>query len=186
MRAHFSIITSLICFFSSLTAIAQDSPVDIKLYLFSMDEMEIRQVLRDGITRNEMSSLQNEMYMQNRLLEDEEPVLLKAGDNNIEIPAEKISALNTGSSTVVFFFEVMPSDGTDELSAGTFSRMSYVVTEKEEKVLPREGEWKYPAMLPSYRYFDFRYANVLGHVDFIYELTAEFDGSPVLYKISVK
>ena len=45
---------------------------------------------------------------------------------------------------------------------------------------------KYPAMLPSYRYFDFRYANVLGHVNFVYELTAEFDDEPVLYKISVK
>lgn len=180
----FTVFFGFLC--SSVSSFAQESKVDIKLYLFSMDEMEIRQVLRDGITRDEMTSLQNDVYMQNRLLEEEKPIMLKAGENSIEIPAEKIRALNTGNNTIVFFFEVMPTEGTEEISAGILKRKNYVVTEKEAEVLVREGEWKYPAMLPSYRYFDFRYANVLGHVDFIYELTAEFDGSPVLYKISIK
>lgn len=177
---------SVLCLIFSLPLSAQDSPVTIKLYLFAMDEMEIKQVLRDGVTRAELDSLQTEIFMQNRLLEAEEPVTLAVGENNIAVPTEKAGALTQGKSTVVFFYEVVPAEGTEEISAGTLSRNSYVVTEKEEKVLIREGVWNYPAKLPSYRYFDFRYANVLGHVEFVYELTAGFGGSPVVYKISIK
>ena len=171
---------------SSLPLMAQESPVIVKLYLFAMDEIEIKQVLTDGITRAELDSLQTDVFMQNRLLEAKEPVTLAVGENSIEIPTEKTNALMQGKSMVVFFYEVMPAEGTEEISAGTLSRQSYAITEKEEKALIREGVWNYPAKSASYRYFDFRYANVLGHVEFVYELTAEFDGSPVVYKISIK
>lgn len=169
-----------------LPLMAQESPVTIHLYLFAMDEIEIKQVLQDGVTRAELDSLQGEFFAQNRLLETEKPLALAVGENNISIPAEKTASLAQGKSTIVFFYEIIPANDTEEISAGTLSRHSYVVTEKNGNVWVRDGVWNYPAKSNSYRYFDFRYANVLGHVEFVYELTAEFAGSPVVYKISVK
>ena len=178
------IIITVFAFFGfcATTAVSQEeSPIEIKAYVLVMSMDAMNETLKDGINRDELTDMQTRQFAETGVLPKPEPVDLKVGELNVEIPSGRINPFlnDLEQKVVVFFFEIVRSDNllNDE---GTIVRRSYAIStdsnNEMREIQEKKGKWRLPAKIQNYRLFDFRHASFLKNSKLVYELNLDFAG----------
>ncbi|MBD3267012.1 hypothetical protein GF373_10110 [bacterium] len=179
MKKNFSfpfVVLGLLAVMSPFVS-AQETefPVQVDAYVFSISETQIRGILEKGITRDELTQLQEKYFEAGCLLPKGKPLTLKIGENPIEISEEQIMDMQEAEDTEVIclFFEMIRKS-EDLLPDGKIQRHSYAIALDKEGNQKRIGEkesiWTYPGGPPTYRYVDFRSAILFRYERLVYDL----------------
>ncbi len=152
----------------------QDFPISIKAYVFSLSAQAMKNYMKDGLTRAELTELQEKCFKTGCMLPKEEPVTLKDGENKVRVPVEGMADLQeakeAGLVVLMFELERLPEGDKSEV---TIARRSYVMAEKDdiiEEIRVKKGTWRMPENSPRYRYLDYRHAANFQFDAFVYEL----------------
>jgi hypothetical protein len=161
--------------YSGWTQEERDFPVTIDAYVFSISEAQIRNILKEGITRAELDTLQEDHFEAGCLLPKCKPLTLKAGENLVKISEEQIMDMQEAEDTEVIclLFDFQQEEG-ETAGKGEIKRHSYAVMvdkEGEQKEIGvKESIWTYPGGVPSYRFVDFRSAILFRYDRLVYDL----------------
>lgn len=164
----------------------EESPLHITLYLFSISAGQMDSMLEDGLTRAELTRLQDTIFVENTLLPGEGPLVVRPGDNDVKVPLEAINRIENRSDHdyVVFMYFIERLEGRN---SATINTVSYALGEEhgeEVKVREREKIWRFPAEANRYRYIDFRYAQMMQYLSFEYNVSVQTGGETFDYDIS--
>lgn len=167
---------ALVLFCGQAAGWTQEEPsLDIRLYLFSISAGEMDSLLEEGLTRREITRLQTDMFENNALLPDNEPLHVQPGKNELSIPQQAIASLQTRVQRdyVVFMFVMERLQGNE---SATIETESFAVGEElgeRIKVRSKTHTWKFPARVNRYRFMDFRYAQMMQYLSFNYILRVQ-------------
>lgn len=158
----------------SVPSHGQDFPIAIKAYVFSLSAQTMQGYLKDGLTRDELTELQDKCFKTGCMLPEEKPVILNGGENKVRVPVEGMTDLQeakeAGFVVVMFELERQPDGDKSEV---TIDRRSFVLAEKDnavEEIRVKKGTWRMPVKAPRYRYLDYRHAANFRFDAFVYEL----------------
>jgi len=175
-------VLALFCVFASPSTAqeataAEEGPLAIHLYLFTMDKADMAAMLKDGLSGKELDQLQKERFEAGCLFKEKEAKLIKKGENKLNIPMEIVKAMpEDSSSKIIVFFYVIDRTGAAAKQEMTLTRNSYVVTETDgvqKKLAAKEGTWRLPAQSKPFRVMDFRNAARFFKGLFTYEIAAQ-------------
>ncbi|MEW6236651.1 MAG: hypothetical protein AB1656_14800 [Candidatus Omnitrophota bacterium] len=158
-------------------AAAEEGPLAIHLYLFTMDKADMTAMLKDGLSGKELDQLQKERFEAGCLFKEKEAKQIKKGENKVDIPMEIVKAMpEDSSSKIIVFFYAINRTGEAAKQEMTLSRNSYIVTETDgvqKKLAPKEGTWRLPAQSKPFRIMDFRNAARFFKGLFTYEIAIQ-------------
>lgn len=184
-----SILCVMMAFSFALTSHAQDQEDAVEalhLYLFTMPVDEIEEMAADGFSRAELSTLQEQRFVQSSLLPEEEPAQLEPGEAILDLAPDQLEAVRESPAgmAVVFLFELRQPTGSDT----SVEHRSYALIpgdEGEEETLAASGEWRVPGSAPAFRLLDYRFGYLLQYTGMVYEVTIERDGQEIPYSVQL-
>ncbi len=169
----------------------EEIPFSVNVYAFYMPLSDVKDCLKDGLTRNELDEMQGKHFKSGAILPEAKPIKLSEGDNVITIPEAQRAQLfdDINNKSVVFIFEVIKQkDIADEIL--NINRNSYSVSVdangEETLIRPKKGEWRVPAKTLRYRFLDFRHVVTFQHKKFVYEFDVGEGETPIQYKLILK
>lgn len=166
---------------TGIPAAAQEElPLEIRASVFFLSQDTMNALLKDGISPGELDDLQDRLSKEYNLLSQSESIVLKVGENPLEIPIDRIDSLwkAAGSQVVVFFFDfTRPKEVSDKYVP--IERRSYILHEdssgQQEKQI-KTGKWRIPSGYRHYRLFDFRNASFFKSPKAVFELNLDWNG----------